>query len=60
VRLERDGATGRIEIYVDGSESPVLAACEKTRSVPPTRTEARPRPIMPPATRCGCVRRWKI
>jgi hypothetical protein len=30
VRLERDGATGRIEIYVDGSKAPVLAASDKT------------------------------
>ena len=30
VRLERDGATGRIEIYVDGSEAPVLAASDTT------------------------------
>jgi hypothetical protein len=30
VRLERDGATGRIEIYVDGSKAPVLAASDTT------------------------------
>lgn len=30
VRLERDGATGRIEIYVDGSKVPVLAASDTT------------------------------
>ena len=30
VRLERDGLTGRIEIYVDGSKAPVLAASDTT------------------------------
>lgn len=30
VRLERDGATGRIEIYVDGSKAPVLVASDTT------------------------------
>lgn len=30
VRLERDGATGRIEIYVDGSKTPVLIASDTT------------------------------
>jgi len=30
VRLERDGATGRIEIYVDGSKAPVLVALDTT------------------------------
>ena len=30
VRLERDGATGRIEVYVDGSKAPVLAASDTT------------------------------
>ena len=30
VRLERDGATGRIEVYVDGSEAPVLVASDTT------------------------------
>jgi hypothetical protein len=30
VRLERDGETGRIEIYVDGSKAPVLAASDTT------------------------------
>lgn len=30
VRLERDGTTGRIEIYVDGSKAPVLAASDTT------------------------------
>ena len=30
VRLERDGATGRIEIYVDGFKAPVLAASDTT------------------------------
>jgi hypothetical protein len=30
VRLERDGANGRIEIYVDGSASPTLAASDTT------------------------------
>jgi hypothetical protein len=30
VRLERDGATGSIEIYVDGSKAPVLAASDTT------------------------------
>jgi len=30
VRLERDGATGSIEIYVDGSQAPVLAASDTT------------------------------
>lgn len=30
VRLERDGATGTIEIYVDGSKAPVLAASDTT------------------------------
>lgn len=30
VRLERDGATGRIEIYVDGSKGPVLVASDTT------------------------------
>ena len=30
VRLERDGMSGRIEIYVDGSNLPVLAASDAT------------------------------
>jgi len=30
VRLERDGATGRIEVYVDRSKGPVLAASDTT------------------------------
>jgi hypothetical protein len=30
VRLERDGASGQIEIYVDGSKAPVLAASDTT------------------------------
>jgi hypothetical protein len=30
VRLERDGATGRIEIYVDGSKQPALRATDTT------------------------------
>jgi hypothetical protein len=30
VRLERDGATGRIEVYVDGAEAPVLVASDTT------------------------------
>jgi len=30
VRLERDGATGRIEIYVDGSKRPALRATDTT------------------------------
>jgi hypothetical protein len=30
VRLERDGTTGRIEIYVDGSKVPVLVASDTT------------------------------
>jgi hypothetical protein len=30
VRLERDGATGRIEIFVDDSKSPVLVASDTT------------------------------
>ena len=30
VRLQRDGTTGRIEIYVDGSKQPVLTATDTT------------------------------
>jgi hypothetical protein len=30
VRLERDGSTGQIEIYVDGSKTPVLTASDTT------------------------------
>jgi hypothetical protein len=30
VRLERDGATGRIDIFVDGSKQPVLHAMDST------------------------------
>jgi len=30
IRLERDGATGRIEVYVDRSKGPVLAASDTT------------------------------
>jgi hypothetical protein len=30
VRLERDGTTGRIEVYVDGSKAPVLVASDTT------------------------------
>ena len=30
VRLERDGATGRIDIFVDGSTQPVLRATDRT------------------------------
>ncbi len=30
VRLERDGATGRIDIFVDGAEQPVLRATDTT------------------------------
>jgi hypothetical protein len=30
VRLERDGATGRIEVFVDGSEQPALRANDTT------------------------------
>ena len=32
VRLERDGATGRIDIFVDGSSQPVLRASDTTIS----------------------------